>query len=320
MRIAVFGATGLVGSLMIKLLEERIKENVEIYPFAKESGRFIKYKNKEIEVKPISKSEIPKLDFALFAVDNELSIKWKDAFLSKGAIIIDNSSAFRLEKDVPLVVPEVNLEDLKFHKGIIANPNCSTIQLVLPLKALMKFNIKRVFVSTYQSVSGAGRDGLNAYHYEKENKNYEKTPFDRKIFNNLIPQIGSFKNGYCTEEWKIINESRKILHFENLIISATTVRVPIEFCHSQSVEIDLEKGNFQEIENSLKEFKGIVYNNKNYFTPIEVVNKDEVYISRLRKHPFLENTFLFWSVFDNLRKGAALNAIQILENLVQNFY
>ncbi|MEO0159834.1 MAG: aspartate-semialdehyde dehydrogenase [candidate division WOR-3 bacterium] len=316
MKIAVFGATGLVGSVMLKVLEERIKEHIEIYPFASEGKKVIKFKNKEIEVIPISENNIPKLDFALFAVDSELSKKWKDSFLKKGAIIIDNSSAFRLDNDVPLVVPEVNIEDLKYHKGLIANPNCSTIQLVIPLKALMKFNIKRVFVSTHQSVSGAGRDGLNAYLYEKENKIYERTPFPRRIFNNLVPQIGEFQNGYCVEEWKIINESRKILHFKELIISATTVRVPVENCHSQTVEIDLEKGSFEEIENTLKTFNGIIYSNNSYFTPMDVVNKDEVYISRLRKHPFLQNTYLFWSVMDNLRKGAATNAIQIMEVLI----
>jgi len=314
MKVAVFGATGLVGSLMIKLLEKF--DDIELYPFASEGNRIIKFKNKELEVIPISENNIPKLDFALFAVDSDISKLWKDSFLRKGAIIIDNSSAFRLEKDVPLVVPEVNLEDLKYHKGLIANPNCSTIQLVIPLKALMKFNIKRVIVSTYQSVSGAGRDGLNAYYYEKENKFYEKTPFNKRIFNNLIPQIGNFNNGYCVEEWKIINETRKILHFENLIISATTVRVPVEICHSQSVEVDLEFGNFEEVENAIKNFKGIVYTNNDYFTPLDVVNKDEVYISRLRKHLFLDRTYLFWSVFDNLRKGAALNAIQIMEALI----
>ncbi len=316
MRIAVFGATGLVGSLMIKIIEERIKDSIELYPFASEGNRFVNFRGKEIEVIPISDENIPKLDFALFAVESDISKMWKDSFLRKGAIIIDNSSAFRLNNDVPLVVPEVNLEDIRQHKGLIANPNCSTIQLVIPLKALMKFNIKRVFVSTYQSVSGAGRDGLNAYLYEKENKLYERTPFNRKIFDNLIPQIGDFKDRYCTEEWKIINETRKILHFDDLIISATTVRVPIEFCHSQTVEIDLEYGNFEDVENSLKTFRGIVYKNDDYFTPIEVINKDEVYISRLRKHLFLNNSYLFWSVFDNLRKGAATNAVQIMEALI----
>ncbi len=316
MRVAVLGATGLVGSTMLKVLEERIKENIEIFPFASERNKVVKFKNKEIEIIPISENNIPRLDFALFAVESEISKIWKDCFIKKGAIVIDNSSAFRLEKDVPLIVPEVNIEDLKYHKGLIANPNCSTIQLVIPLKALFKFNIKRVFVSTYQSVSGAGRDGLNAYLHEKNNKTYRKSPFKKRIFNNLIPQIGDFEYGYCTEEWKIINESRKILHFENLIISPTTVRVPIENCHNQVVELDLEYGSFEDVENAVKTFKGIVYQKEDYFTPIEVVNKDEVYISRLRKHPFLNNTYLFWSVMDNLRKGAATNAVQIMEALI----
>ncbi|MCS7245194.1 MAG: aspartate-semialdehyde dehydrogenase [candidate division WOR-3 bacterium] len=317
MKVAVFGATGLVGSLMIKILEEKF-DNLEVYPFASEGGRTIKFKEREIEVKPISEYNIPKLDFALFAVDSFLSKLWKDAFLKKGAIIIDNSSAFRLDKDVPLVVPEVNIEDLRFHKGLIANPNCSTIQLTIPLKALMKFSIKRVSVSTYQSVSGSGRDGLNAYHFEKEGKTYEKTPFSNVIYNNLIPQIGNFQNGYSEEEWKIINETRKILKMDNLIISATAVRVPIEFCHSQSVEVELEKENFDLVEDAISNFSGIVYKNNGYFTPRDIVNKDEVYISRLRKHPFLDNVYLFWSVFDNLRKGAALNAIQIMEALIED--
>lgn len=317
MKVAVFGATGLVGSLMIKILEEKF-DNLEIYPFASEGGRTIKFKGKEIEVIPISENNIPRLDFALFAVDSSLSKLWKDSFLRRGAIIIDNSSAFRLDKDVPLIVPEVNIEYLKFHKGLIANPNCSTIQLTIPLKALMKFSIKRVSVSTYQSVSGAGRDGLNAYYFEKEGKTYEKTPFNNVIFNNLIPQIGDFSYGYSEEEWKIINETRKILKMDNLIISATAVRVPVEFCHSQSVEVELEKGDLNLIESAISNFLGIVYKSESYFTPKDVVNKDEVYISRLRKHPFLDSVYLFWSVFDNLRKGAALNAIQIMQALIEN--
>ncbi len=307
MKIGVVGATGLVGSILIKILEED-KRVSEIVPFS--SGRkeeFIKFRNKKVKVKKIE--SIEETDYTFFCVESDVAEKIYPLFSKKTKVIIDNSSAFRLKEDVPLVVPEVNPEEIKRNKGLIANPNCSTIQLVIPLKALEKFNPLYVMVATYQSVSGAGRDGLLALSYEKNGKRYKKTPFDKKIFNNLIPKIGEIKEKHSVEEWKIILESKKILK-KDIKVYPTCVRVPIENCHSQSVFIKFEKSiNEKEIIESLSSFSGIIVSEK-IISPLDVKGKNEIYISRIRVYEE-EKILSFFSVFDNLRKGAATNAYQI---------
>lgn len=307
MRIGVVGATGLVGSILIKILEKD-KKISEILPFS--SGKkeeVIKFRNKKLRVRKID--EIEETDYTFFCVESEIAEKIYPIFSKKTKLIIDNSSAFRLKENVPLVVPEVNPEEIKKHKGLIANPNCSTIQLVIPLKALEKFNPLYVMVATYQSVSGAGRDGILALNYEKKGKRYKGTPFDKKIFNNLIPKIGEIKDGHSVEEWKMILESKKILK-KDIKVYPTCVRVPIENCHSQSVFIKFEKSiNENEIINTLSNFPGIIVSEK-IISPLDVKGKDEIYISRIRVYK-QENILSFFSVFDNLRKGAATNAYQI---------
>ncbi len=307
MKIGVVGATGLVGSILIKILEKD-KKISEIVPFS--SGRkkeIIKFRNKKIPIRKID--EIEETDYTFFCIESDIAEKIYPIFSKKTKIIIDNSSAFRLKKDVPLVVPEVNPEEIKKNKGLIANPNCSTIQLVVPLKALEKFNPLYVFVATYQSVSGAGRDGILALNYEKEGKRYKKTPFDKKIFNNLIPKIGEIRERHSVEEWKIILESKKILK-RDIRVYPTCVRVPIENCHSQSVFIKFEKSiNENEVINMLSNFPGIIVSEE-IISPLDVKGKDEIYISRIRVYKE-EKILSFFSIFDNLRKGAATNAYQI---------
>ncbi len=318
MRVAVLGATGLVGSLMLKVLEERFGNRVEVIPLSSSGGKVVKYMGKEMETLPSDSFE-GRVNFVLSAVDAETSRRLNPRFAERGAVVIDNSSAFRMEEWVPLVVPEVNPRDVEWHRGIIANPNCSTIQMVVALKPLEdRFGIDRIFVSTYQSVSGAGRDGLKAYEMESRGQRYENSPFPAPIAGNVIPAIGTLRDGFYTEEWKLINESRKILHRPDLKISATAVRVPVPVSHSEAIEVDLKgKPPLEEVIEAVRSGRGIVYV-EGLLTPDMAAGRDEVFVSRIRRHPMLEGTYDMWVVADNLRKGAATNAVQILELLVGN--
>ncbi len=307
MRVGIVGATGVVGKTLIKILEKerRVKE---LIPFSSgRSEKYLNFRNREIKVRKIK--DIPEMDFVFFCVEADIAEKIFLIFHKKTKLIIDNSSAFRLKKGIPLVVPEVNPEDIKKHKGLIANPNCSTIQLVIPIKALEKFEPLYIFVATYQSVSGAGKDGIEALKYERNGKNYKNSPFEIRIHDNLIPKIGEIKQGHSKEEWKIILETRKILK-KKFQVYPTCVRVPVENCHSQSVFIKF-KENVKEnkILKALENFPSIkIY--ENIITPLHVKGKDEVYISRIRVYEGTK-TLSFFSVSDNLRKGAATNAYQI---------
>lgn len=329
-KVAVVGATGVVGEMMRKVLEEKNLPISEYVFFAskKSAGKKIFFLGKEYEIKELKEDSFDeKFDFALFSAGGDTSKRFSPIATEKGCVVIDNSSAFRMDEDVPLVVPEVNIEDAKKHHGIIANPNCSTIQAVVALKPLEdKYKIKRIIYSTYQAVSGAGKHGINDLEngiksFESKEK-YELEKFKYDIFNNCLPHIDVFlDNGYTKEEEKMINETRKILHRPDLRITATTVRVPVINSHSESINIEFENEfDEKELVEALKKSKGIIVQDdiKNEIYPIAVkaTGTDEVYIGRIRRDYSVESGVNIWVVADNIRKGAASNAIQIMEYLM----
>lgn len=326
MNIAIVGATGKVGSKFIQVIQERKIKADEFYLFASKQsvGKKIKVYNKLYQVEELNEKNIlaKKIDYALFSVGAKLSKQFAPSFVKIGAVVIDNSSAFRRKKNVPLVVPEVNNEDILWYKGIIANPNCSTILAVLPLKALdEKFDIKRVVFSTYQAVSGAGQKGigdlLNGMKGEMPKK------FPHTIFSNLIPHIDEFlENGYTKEEDKMIFETKKIMHKQSLKITATTVQVPILNCHSESINVSFKKSfEIEEVKKVLANFENVFVvddiQNNVYPMPINCDEKDGVYVGRIRRDFSAKNALNFFAVNDNIRKGAATNAVQILQSILR---
>ena len=319
--VAIVGATGNVGRKFLEILEERNFPVKELYLFAskRSAGKTLKFKGEDVLVEELCEANIEnkKIDFALFSAGGSVSLEFAPIFAKHGAVVIDNSSAWRVDKEVPLVVPEVNPEDVKWHKGIIANPNCSTIQAMVALKPLYdKYGIKRIVYSTYQAVSGAGIQGI----LDLQEGTTKKFPYP--ILGNVIPHIDVFlDNGYTKEEIKMIEETKKILHDDNLRITATTVRVPVLNAHSESINVELNS-EF-ELENVIDLFnssKGIIVHddveNLKYPTPLELSGKDEVFVGRIRRDFSLDNGLNLWVVADNIRKGAALNAIQIAEILI----
>lgn len=319
--VAIVGATGNVGRKFLEILEERNFPVKELYLFAskRSAGKTLKFKGEDILVEELCEANIEnkKIDFALFSAGGSVSLEFAPIFAKHGAVVIDNSSAWRMDKEVPLVVPEVNPEDVKWHKGIIANPNCSTIQAMVALKPLYdKYGIKRIVYSTYQAVSGAGIQGI----LDLQEGTTKKFPYP--ILGNVIPHIDVFlDNGYTKEEIKMIEETKKILHDDTLRITATTVRVPVLNSHSESINVELNS-EF-ELENVIDLFnnsKGIIVHddveNLKYPTPLELSGKDEVFVGRIRRDFSLDNGLNLWVVADNIRKGAALNAIQIAEILI----
>lgn len=319
--VAIVGATGNVGRKFLEILEERNFPVKELYLFAskRSAGKTLKFKGEDVLVEELCEANIEnkKIDFALFSAGGSVSLEFAPIFAKHGAVVIDNSSAWRMNKEVPLVVPEVNPEDVKWHKGIIANPNCSTIQAMVALKPLYdKYGIKRIVYSTYQAVSGAGIQGI----LDLQEGTTKKFPYP--ILGNVIPHIDVFlDNGYTKEEIKMIEETKKILHDDNLRITATTVRVPVLNAHSESINVELNS-EF-ELENVIDLFnnsKGIIVHddveNLKYPTPLELSGKDEVFVGRIRRDFSLDNGLNLWVVADNIRKGAALNAIQIAEILI----
>ena len=319
--VAIVGATGNVGRKFLEILEERNFPVKELYLFAskRSAGKTLKFKGEDVLVEELCEGNIEnkKIDFALFSAGGSVSLEFAPIFAKHGAVVIDNSSAWRMDKEVPLVVPEVNPEDVKWHKGIIANPNCSTIQAMVALKPLYdKYGIKRIVYSTYQAVSGAGIQGI----LDLQEGTTKKFPYP--ILGNVIPHIDVFlDNGYTKEEIKMIEETKKILHDDNLRITATTVRVPVLNAHSESINVELNS-EF-ELENVVVLFnnsKGIIVHddveNLKYPTPLELSGKDEVFVGRIRRDFSLDNGLNLWVVADNIRKGAALNAIQIAEILI----
>lgn len=340
-KLAVVGATGVVGRTILKVLEEK-KLPISKYAFfasSKSSGTKINFMGKDYTVRELDESSFnEKFDFAIFSAGGVTAKKYAPIAVSNGCIVVDNSSAFRMDDDVPLVVPEVNSDAIKNHHGIIANPNCSTIQAVVPLKPLDdKYTIKRIVYSTYQAVSGAGRDGISDLKNGIENfiegkniniadsSNYKLKKFPYHIFNNCLPHIDVFlDNGYSKEEMKMIEETRKILKNPNLAITATAVRVPVFNSHSESINLEFEKDfNIAEVKNELNNFPGIVLvdNIKDNKYPIatEVSGHNEVYVGRIRRDFSIKYGLNFWVVADNIRKGAATNAVQIVEKLI-NLY
>ena len=319
--VAIVGATGNVGRKFLEILEERNFPVKELYLFAskRSAGKTLKFKGEDVLVEELCEANIEnkKIDFALFSAGGSVSLEFAPIFAKHGTVVIDNSSAWRMDKEVPLVVPEVNPEDVKWHKGIIANPNCSTIQAMVALKPLYdKYGIKRIVYSTYQAVSGAGIQGI----LDLQEGTTKKFPYP--ILGNVIPHIDVFlDNGYTKEEIKMIEETKKILHDDTLRITATTVRVPVLNAHSESINVELNS-EF-ELENVIDLFnssKGIIVHddveNLKYPTPLELSGKDEVFVGRIRRDFSLDNGLNLWVVADNIRKGAALNAIQIAEILI----
>ena len=327
-KLAIVGATGLVGRSALKILEEKNLENFEYTLFCskKSAGKKIHFMGKEYIANELTENSFDEgFDFAIFSAGGDTSKKFSPIAASKGCVVIDNSSAFRMDDNVPLVVPEVNPDDILWNKGIIANPNCSTIQAVVALKPLDdKYKIKRIVYSTYQAVSGAGKNGLEDLLSQANEKSLKKFP--HPIYNNCLPHIDIFMDdGYTKEEHKMINETRKILGRQDIKITATTVRVPVENCHGESINIEFEKDfNLDDIKTLLKNSKGVIlYDDvQNNIYPIATVanGTDDVYVGRLRRDFSNPNTLNLWCVADNIRKGAASNAIQIMETIIEKSY
>lgn len=325
--VAIVGSTGNVGRKFLEILDERDFPIKNLYLFASKNsaGSYLKFRNVNILVEETSKENIEnkKIDIALFSAGGDVSLKFANIFTSIGATVIDNSSAFRMNDNVPLVVPEVNPEDIKKHKGIIANPNCSTIQAMLPLKVLNdKYRIKRIVYSTYQSVSGAGINGI--LDLEEGLKGQPPKKFPYPIAGNCIPHIDVFlDNGYTKEEIKMIEETKKILHDYNLKITSTAVRVPVLNSHSESINLEFYNSfDIKDVFELLEKSDGIkVFDNpkeNKYPTPLLIAGKDKVYVGRIRRDFSVDNGLNLWVVADNIRKGAALNAIQIAELLIRS--
>lgn len=321
---AIVGATGIVGNTILKVLEEKKLGIDEYYLFAssKSKGKKITFMDKEYVVQELT-METPKDNFtyAIFSCGAKQSKKYANEFVKYGTTVIDNSSAFRMDPDIPLVVPEVNIEDA-YGKELIANPNCSTIQAVVALKPLHdKYKIKRVIYSTYQAVSGAGKSGIDDLINTSKGMKEEKFPYP--IYNNCIPQIDVFAdNDYTKEELKMINETRKILRISDLDVTATCVRVPTINSHSESINIELYSPfDIQDLKQILSKSPGIVVLDDIRFLiyPLNtfVNGKDEVFVGRIRRDLSVKNGINIWIVADNIRKGAATNAVQILKHLIK---
>lgn len=323
-KIGIVGATGLVGTTFLEVLSESNFPIDELYLFAskRSAGQEIKYNGKSYIVEELTKNSFDReMDYALFSAGGSISKEYSPIAAKNNVIVIDNSSAFRMDDEVPLIVPEVNPESVVGHKNIIANPNCSTIQSVVPLKNIDEnWDIKRIVYSTYQAVSGSGLAGIR--DLEEGLKGEAPTNYPHPIANNCLPHIDVFMpNGNTKEEEKMIEETRKILEKPNLPISATCVRVPVKNGHSISINIELNKPfELEEVVEAIRQTSGVVILDevsKNiYPMPIDTVGKNEVFVGRIRRDESLENGINMWVVADNIRKGAATNTVQIVELLI----
>lgn len=329
-KLAIVGATGVVGRCILKVLEEKnlpISKYV-FFASSKSAGKQISFMKENYTIQELTEDSFCEgFDFAIFSAGASVAKKFAPIAVKNGCVVIDNSSAFRMNCDVPLIVPEVNSEDIKANKGIIANPNCSTIQAVVSLKPLDdKYNIKRIVYSTYQAVSGAGSKGIldleNGINAFSTNEDYSLNKFPHPIFNNCLPHIDVFlDNGYTKEEEKMINETRKILKKPDLNVTATTVRVPVFNSHSESINVEFEKEfDLNDLINTLKNSPGIIVQNDSksniYPMAINSTNNNEVFVGRIRRDFSISSGVNLWVVADNIRKGAATNAIQILERMI----
>jgi aspartate-semialdehyde dehydrogenase len=328
--VAVVGATGAVGTEMIEVLEERKFPVTRLVPLAstRSAGGTVTFEGNEVPIEVLTKDSFAGVDIALFSAGADLSREFAPIAVKAGAVVIDNSAAWRMTPEVPLVVPEVNAHDIQRHKGIIANPNCSTIQMVVALKPLHdKARIKRIVVTTFQSVSGTGKDAMDELMEECQDllsfKSASPKVYPYQIAFNCLPQIDDFlPSGYTKEEMKMVHETRKIMGDQSIHVTATTVRVPVYVGHSEAVNIETErKLSANEARAILSTAPGVLlYDDpahKIYPMPLEVAGKDEVYVGRVREDESIANGLNLWVVADNLRKGAALNAVQIAEHLAQ---
>lgn len=315
--VAVVGASGLVGQKVTELLFTRKFPLNKLYLMAgtDSAGTQIYAGGKIYTVKQMDINNFPPCQFVFMCVSNELSSVFSPILKEKGCLVIDNSSRWRMDENVPLVVPEINSSDIK-GQMLIANPNCSTVQLVNAIYPIhTRYGIKRIVVSTYQSVSGAGYDGLNDLMYAKKNP----VAFKRPIAANLIPQIDAFdKNGYSFEEMKVMHETNKIMK-SKIAITATAVRVPVYYSHGESVNLELESEyDLDKLITELSEFKNLIVakESENYYTNLDSTDRDEVFVSRIRRDDSVKNGLNMWILADNIRKGAATNAIQIAETII----
>jgi aspartate-semialdehyde dehydrogenase len=327
MKIAVVGATGLVGSVMLKVLEERNFPVTELLPVASEKsvGKEIEFKGKKFKVVSMADAIAQKPAIALFSAGGSTSLEWAPKFAEVGTTVIDNSSAWRMDPSKKLIVPEINAHLLTKEDKIIANPNCSTIQMVVVLNPLhKKYKIKRIVVSTYQSVTGTGVKAVNQLMNERKGIKGEMA-YPYPIDLNVLPHIDVFlENGYTKEEMKMVNETKKIMGDDSIRVTATTVRIPVMGGHSESVNVEFEKDfDLTEVRNILQNAKGVIVKDdvKNLQYPMPLIdahNRDEVFVGRIRRDESQPNTLNMWIVADNLRKGAATNAVQIAEYLIAN--
>jgi aspartate-semialdehyde dehydrogenase len=332
--VAVAGATGAVGNEMITTLEQRkfpVKK-LKLLASSRSVGKTITFRGEEIEVEELTENSFKGIDIGLFSPGGSISLKFAPIAAASGCVVIDNTSAFRMEKDIPLVVPEVNEHAIKDYKkrGIIANPNCSTIQMVVVLKPLHDAaKIKRVVVSTYQAVSGTGKKAIHELEQQVlaiyGNKKIETNVYPYQIAFNCLPQIDSFiENGYTKEEMKMVNETKKILEDNSIAVTATTVRVPVFYGHSESVNVEFEKAiTPDEAREILRKAPGVIViddpSKKLYPLAIDAAGKDDTFVGRIRTDESIANGLNMWIVADNIRKGAALNAVQIAEVLIKKY-
>ncbi len=329
--VAIVGATGMVGQEFIKILLQRKfpVSSLQLYASDRSAGRKVYVGHQEIVVKETASDSFDNVDIALFSAGSEISKHFAPLAAKAGALVIDNSAAWRMDSRVPLVVPEVNAEDIKKHRGIIANPNCSTIQMVVALYPLHKVNpIKRITVATYQSVSGTGIAAVEELTKQAkvvmDGGNVVPHVYSHQIAFNLLPEIDVFlENGYTKEEWKLVEETRKIMHAESLAVSATCVRVPVFISHSEAIQVEFtDYMSPEEARSILSKSQGIkVLDDPNvslYPQPWLAAGTDDVYVGRIRSDASYLNGLVMWVVSDNIRKGAALNAVQIAEEAAKN--
>ena len=327
MKVAVVGATGLVGTKMLQVLAERNFPVTELVPVASERsvGKEVEFKGKKYKIVSMADGIAAKPAVALFSAGGGTSTEWAPQFAAAGITVVDNSYAWRMDPSKPLIVPEINADILTTNDKIIANPNCSTIQMVVALQPLHKvYKIKRVVVSTYQSVTGTGVKAVDQLMGERNNASEYPMAYKYPIDLNVIPQIDVFTdNGYTKEEMKMVNETKKIMRDDNIKVTATTVRIPVMGGHSESVNIEFENEfELAEVRNLLESAPGVVVvddlANQQYPMPMDAHEKDEVFVGRIRRDETQPKTLNMWIVSDNLRKGAATNAVQVAEYLVAN--